>query len=129
MLCRRRVNMNKGRLIRLHADLVKVKLIMENSKSGISEVFQDYHNLGVSPLHIHKSKGEHEYAIFVLLKRILHAAPMISNPTDEVILEDEAVFELVESEESHESEKICPEYETCGKRCKKCLYAFRKLKS
>lgn len=72
--------MNKNQLIRLHADLVKIKLQMERSEDGLFREFQNYYDLGISPLHIHKSKGEHEQAIFLLLEQLL---TVVSNNANE----------------------------------------------
>jgi Predicted metal-binding protein len=35
-------------------------------KMGYKEEFDEYYGLFISPMHVHKSKDEHEKAIFVL---------------------------------------------------------------
>lgn len=57
--------MYKDELLHLHQLLIYLmKFLMDN---GVSKnFFQDYHNLAISPHHIHRTKAEHKYAIFVL---------------------------------------------------------------
>ncbi|MDY0266647.1 MAG: UPF0058 family protein [Methanimicrococcus sp.] len=54
----------KQELIRVHADLVKMKRNYE--MMGYQKEFDAYDNMYITPLHIHKSKDEHEKAIFSL---------------------------------------------------------------
>jgi len=54
----------KQELLRVHADLVKMKNNFE--KMGHNQKFGEYYSLLINPGHIHKSKNEHEKAIFVL---------------------------------------------------------------
>lgn len=57
--------MYKDELIHLHQLLVYLmRFLVEN---GVSDsYFETYVNTGVSPHHIHKTKAEHKYAIFLL---------------------------------------------------------------
>ena len=57
-------HIQKQELIRVHADLVKMKNTFE--KKGYKEEFKRYYELSISPGHVHKSKDEHKRAIFVL---------------------------------------------------------------
>ena len=63
-LCREGGQIQKQELIRVHADLVKMKNIYE--KKGYKTKFSQYYDLSISPGHVHKSKDEHKKAIFVL---------------------------------------------------------------
>ena len=63
-LCREGGQIQKQELIRVHADLVKMKNIYE--KKGYKTEFSQYYDLSISPGHVHKSKDEHKKAIFVL---------------------------------------------------------------
>lgn len=41
---------------------------------GVStDFFQDYENLNICPHHIHRTKAEHKYAIFILARQITEA--------------------------------------------------------
>lgn len=57
--------MYKDELIHLHQLLIYLmKFLTEN---GVSPTyFEDYQKLGISPHHIHRTKAEHKYAIFML---------------------------------------------------------------
>ncbi len=61
--------MYKDELIHLHRLLIYLmKFLIEN---GVSKsFFDDYTALNISPHHIHRTKAEHKYAIFVLAWRI-----------------------------------------------------------
>ena len=39
-------------------------------KMGYKEEFDDYYNLSISPIHVHKSKDDHTKAIFVLSSKL-----------------------------------------------------------
>lgn len=62
--------MDKFDLIKLHADLSKIKAQLERHH-GIYKEFEAYDKLSVTPLHFHKSKNEHEEAVKILCKAIL----------------------------------------------------------
>jgi len=57
--------MYKDELIHLHRLLIYLmKFLVDN---GVSKsFFNDYTTLNISPHHIHRTKAEHKYAIFVL---------------------------------------------------------------
>lgn len=61
--------MYKDELIHLHRLLIYLmKFLVDN---GVSKsYFEEYANLNISPHHIHRTKAEHKYAIFVLAWRI-----------------------------------------------------------
>lgn len=58
----------KQDLIRVHADLVRMKNNYE--KMGYQKEFDDYYDLYITPMHVHKSKDEHERAIFMLSSKL-----------------------------------------------------------
>jgi len=57
--------MYKDELIYLHQLFIYLmKFMIDN---GVSKsFFEEYANLGISPHHIHRTKSEHKYAMFVL---------------------------------------------------------------
>jgi hypothetical protein len=61
--------MYKDELIHLHRLLIYLmKFLIDN---GVKKsLFKDYTALNISPHHIHRTKAEHKYAIFVLSSRI-----------------------------------------------------------
>ncbi|MCL7416000.1 MAG: UPF0058 family protein [ANME-2 cluster archaeon] len=62
--------MHKEELIQLHTLMAQMKKFFE--KSGDCASFNIYENLGISPVHVHRSKAEHKHAIFVLGSEIAH---------------------------------------------------------
>jgi hypothetical protein len=57
--------MYKDELLHLHQLLIYLmKFLLDNGVS--KKFFQEYNDLGISPHHIHRTKAEHKYAIFVL---------------------------------------------------------------
>ena len=74
----------KDELIHLHKVLVNV---MEHVKSnGVNEeFFQEYENLNICPHHIHRTKAEHKYAIFILAKQITEALAQ-QNPSEIILI-------------------------------------------
>lgn len=63
--------MQKEELIYLHTVLVQVKRMIE--AKGITADFSDYEALQISPVHVHRSKTDHQQAIFVLSGEIMRA--------------------------------------------------------
>ncbi|MGQ0535334.1 MAG: UPF0058 family protein [Methanobacteriota archaeon] len=61
--------MHKDELIQLHTLLCQLRSYFEARGQGAGR-FADYSKLGVSPIHVHKSKSEHKKAIFVLGKEL-----------------------------------------------------------
>lgn len=61
--------MYKDEMIHLHQLLVHLmRFFVEN---GVPKsYFEDYAKLGISPHHIHRTKAEHKYAVFVLASEI-----------------------------------------------------------
>lgn len=57
-------NMHKEELIQLHTLMAQMKSFFEDK--GAYNTFGIYNNLGISPVHVHRSKAEHKHAIFVL---------------------------------------------------------------
>mgnify|MGYP000003251779 CR=1 FL=1 len=62
-------NMYKDELIQLHQFLVYVLKNMDEEYE-LKEECKDYLGLNISPHHIHRTKAEHKYAIFVLSNTI-----------------------------------------------------------
>lgn len=60
--------MHKEELIQLHTMMAQMKKYFE--ESGPEANFDSYRNLGISPVHVHRSKAEHKHAIFVLCSEI-----------------------------------------------------------
>lgn len=61
-------SIQKQDLLRVHADLVRMKNNYE--KMGYKQEFDEYYALLINPCHIHKSKNDHEKAIFVLSSKL-----------------------------------------------------------
>jgi len=61
--------MYKDELIQLHQFLVYVLKSLENGYV-IKDECKEYFSLNISPHHIHRTKAEHKYAIFVLSSSI-----------------------------------------------------------
>jgi len=62
--------MHKDELIQMHTLLCQIKNYIENQDASNAEWFTEYRSMNVSPIHVHRSKGEHKKAIFVLGKEI-----------------------------------------------------------
>jgi|Deesub1362B_J571_1020462.scaffolds.fasta_scaffold03888_2 hypothetical protein len=61
--------MYKDELIYLHQLFIYLmKFLVENGVS--KEYFREYTELGISPHHIHRTKAEHKYAVFLLASEI-----------------------------------------------------------
>ncbi|ADG13446.1 UPF0058 family protein [Methanocaldococcus infernus] len=66
--------MNKDELIQLHQLLIYIRKYIQKKYNVSDEKFEEYDNLHIYPHHIHKTKIEHIYAIFILssiISRIL----------------------------------------------------------
>jgi hypothetical protein len=61
--------MYKDELILIHQHLVYLKRFL-TSNGASNSYFVDYEKLGISPHHIHKTKAEHKYAVFLLAKGV-----------------------------------------------------------
>lgn len=62
--------MHKDELIQMHTLLCQIKSHIESSAAAAETWFAEYRSMGISPLHVHRSKAEHKRAIFVLGKEI-----------------------------------------------------------
>lgn len=63
--------MHKDELIQMHTLLCQIKSHIETSTPTTAETwFGEYRTMGISPIHVHRSKAEHKKAIFVLGKEI-----------------------------------------------------------
>jgi hypothetical protein len=55
----------------MHTLLCQIKSHIETSAPiGSENWFKEYRTMGISPIHVHRSKAEHKRAIFVLGKEI-----------------------------------------------------------
>lgn len=61
--------MYKDELIQLHQFLVYVLKYLEDEYE-VKDECEEYFHLNISPHHIHRTKAEHKYAIFVLSELI-----------------------------------------------------------
>jgi len=62
--------MQKEEIIQLHALFVQIRKELEGKYQGTNEFFEEYDKMGVLPHHVHKSKGDHKRAVFILGKGI-----------------------------------------------------------
>lgn len=62
--------MQKDELIQMHTLLCQIKNHLQGTGVAVPEHFQEYDDLGVSPVHVHRSKGDHKRAIFLLGKEL-----------------------------------------------------------
>lgn len=66
--------MQKDELIQMHTLLCQIKNHLQEMGVAGTETFAEYDGLGISPVHVHRSKGEHKRAIFLLGKQLAHFA-------------------------------------------------------
>lgn len=66
--------MQKDELIQMHTLLCQIKNHLQNTGVAELDSFEEYEQLGISPVHVHRSKGEHKRAIFLLGKELAHFA-------------------------------------------------------
>lgn len=62
--------MQKDELIQMHTLLCQIKNHLQSTGVAEGDSFQEYESLGISPVHVHRSKGEHKRAIFLLGKEL-----------------------------------------------------------
>ncbi|HEX2022868.1 MAG TPA: UPF0058 family protein, partial [Candidatus Thermoplasmatota archaeon] len=62
--------MQKDELIQMHTLLCQVKNHLQSTGVAGAESFAEYEGLGISPVHVHRSKGDHKKAIFLLGKEL-----------------------------------------------------------
>ncbi|MFA5862366.1 MAG: UPF0058 family protein [Candidatus Thermoplasmatota archaeon] len=66
--------LQKDELIQMHTLLCQIKNHLQSTGVAPSTSFEEYETLGISPVHVHRSKGEHKRAIFLLGKELAHFA-------------------------------------------------------
>lgn len=66
--------MQKDELIQMHTLLCQIKNHLQTTGVAEGDSFREYERLGISPVHVHRSKGEHKRAIFLLGKELAHFA-------------------------------------------------------
>lgn len=66
--------MQKDELIQMHTLLCQIKNHLQTMGVANVDSFEEYEGLGISPVHVHRSKGEHKRAIFLLGKELAHFA-------------------------------------------------------
>jgi hypothetical protein len=66
--------MQKDELIQMHTLLCQIKNHLQNTGVAGGDSFDEYEHLGISPVHVHRSKGDHKRAIFLLGKELAHFA-------------------------------------------------------
>lgn len=66
--------MQKDELIQMHTLLCQIKNHLQNTGVAGNDSFEEYENLGISPVHVHRSKGDHKRAIFLLGKELAQFA-------------------------------------------------------
>ena len=66
--------MQKDELIQMHTLLCQIKNHLQSTGVAGAHSFQEYEGLGISPVHVHRSKGEHKRAIFLLGKELAQFA-------------------------------------------------------
>lgn len=54
----------------MHTLLCQIKNHLENTGVANGDSFAEYDGLGISPVHVHRSKGDHKRAIFLLGKEL-----------------------------------------------------------
>ncbi len=83
--------MHKEELVLLHLTLFHMKRFFE--EAGIANGhFRKYEELGVQPVHIHKSKAEHKKAIITLCKGL---SDIFKDLSPEEALKNQKVQELL----------------------------------
>lgn len=66
--------MQKDELIQMHTLLCQIKNHLQSTGIAPDDSFVEYESLGVTPVHVHRSKGEHKRAIFLLGKELAQFA-------------------------------------------------------
>lgn len=64
--------MNKQEITTVHRTLSEIKDYIEEQEGEEldSELFEEYKNLGVEPLHVQKTKSDHKKAVFLLAEAL-----------------------------------------------------------
>ncbi|WP_290597411.1 MULTISPECIES: UPF0058 family protein [unclassified Archaeoglobus] len=85
--------MHKEEIVLLHMTLFHIKRLFENA--GIANGhFRSYDELGVQPVHIHRSKSDHKKAILLLCKGI---SEVFRERSPDDLIENENLRMLIES--------------------------------
>ena len=66
--------MQKDELIQMHTLLCQIKNHLQTTGVAETRAFVEYEDLGISPVHVHRSKGDHKRAIFLLGKELAQFA-------------------------------------------------------
>ncbi|MFO7966751.1 MAG: UPF0058 family protein [Archaeoglobaceae archaeon] len=85
--------MHKEELVLLHLTLFNVKRVFEEAGFGNGH-FSSYEDIGVQPVHIHRSKADHRKAILTLCKGI---SDIFKETSSENILENPKIQDLLEA--------------------------------
>jgi hypothetical protein len=72
--------MKKEEMVHFHILLVQFKNYCDNN--SFSGNFSKYEALDISPYQVHRSKGEHKHAIFVLAVELVASLAAQSNPLE-----------------------------------------------
>lgn len=67
-------SLQKDELIQMHTLLCQIKNHLQSTGVASGEAFAEYEDLGISPVHVHRSKGDHKRAIFLLGKELAQFA-------------------------------------------------------
>lgn len=85
--------MHKEEIVLLHLTLFHIKKLFENA--GIANGhFKSYDELGIQPVHIHRSKSDHKKAILLLCKGI---SEIFKERNPDELIENENVRLAIES--------------------------------
>ncbi|MFW6127613.1 MAG: UPF0058 family protein [Halobacteriota archaeon] len=84
--------MHKEELVLLHLTLFHVKRVFEEAGLGNGH-FSSYEEMGVQPVHIHRSKADHRKAILTLCRGI---SDIFKETSSENILDHPKIRELLE---------------------------------
>lgn len=85
--------MHKEEIVLLHMTLYHIKRLFENA--GIANGhFKNYDELGVQPIHIHKSKSDHKKAILMLCKGI---SEIFKDHSPDDLIENESLRVAIDS--------------------------------
>lgn len=65
--------MHKDELLELHEQMVLIMEYFRDLEQVEDDLFDPYHEIGVTPDDVHKSKSEHKHAVFVLGNALANA--------------------------------------------------------
>lgn len=91
-------DLHKDDVIALHGSLLQMRRYVEATSRGARpELFEAYDRFGVSPLHVHRDRGAHERAVFLLSQAL--ACATSETVRDAPGVEPEALRGLREADE------------------------------